>query len=53
MGLQPFEAPDPLPPIEEDEVKLVCWMAIAPHEEQDTDGDRPSLISQVSADSFG
>lgn len=34
LGLQPFEAPDPLPPIEEDEVKLVCWMVVAPEEEQ-------------------
>jgi hypothetical protein len=52
LGLQPFEAPDPLPPIEEDEVKLVCWMVVAPHEEQDTEEDRPSLISQMSVDSF-
>ncbi len=28
LGLQPFRAPDPLPPITEDEVFLVCWMAI-------------------------
>jgi hypothetical protein len=28
LGLQPFRAPDPLPPITEDEVRLVCWMAI-------------------------
>lgn len=30
LGLQPYEAPDPLPPIKEDEVKLVCWMVVAP-----------------------
>jgi hypothetical protein len=28
IGLQPFEAPDPLPPIERDDVYLVAWMAI-------------------------
>jgi hypothetical protein len=51
LGLQPFEAPDPLPPIEEDEVKLICWMAIAPDEsEQDRN---TGLMSQVSVDSFG
>jgi superfamily II DNA/RNA helicase len=30
LGLQPYESPDPLPPIEEEEIKLVCWMAVAP-----------------------
>lgn len=49
LGLQPFEAPDPLSPIEEDEVKLVCWMAIAPREDQDG-RDRPQLMSQVTFD---
>lgn len=28
LGLQPFVAPQPLPVIQEDEVQLVCWMAI-------------------------
>lgn len=28
LGLQPFVAPDPLPVIDEDEVHLVCWMAV-------------------------
>ncbi len=28
LGLKPFEAPEPLPPIDMDEVSLVCWMAI-------------------------
>lgn len=28
IGLEPFEAPDPLPPIEPDDVHLICWMAI-------------------------
>jgi len=46
LGLQPFEAPDPLPPIEEDEVKLICWMVIAPpvHEENNSVS---GLTSQV------
>jgi len=28
LGLHPFVPPEPLPPIEEDDVRLVCWMAI-------------------------
>jgi hypothetical protein len=28
IGLEPFQPPEPLPPIREDEVHLVCWMAI-------------------------
>lgn len=28
QGLQPFKAPDPLPPIDEDEVRLVVWLAV-------------------------
>lgn len=28
LGLKPFEAPEPLPPIEMNEVSLVCWMAV-------------------------
>jgi len=28
MGLQPFRPPDPLPPIDEDQVRLVCWMGV-------------------------
>ena len=28
LGLQPFIAPEPLPPIKENEIKLVCWLAI-------------------------
>jgi len=28
IGAQPFQAPEPLPPIEMDEVHLVCWLAI-------------------------
>lgn len=28
LGLQPFQAPDPLPIIDKDEVKLICWMAV-------------------------
>jgi hypothetical protein len=50
LGLQPYEAPDPLPQLEEkDEVKLVCWMAVAPEDGRDED-DRPSLMSQVTID---
>jgi hypothetical protein len=28
LGLQPFVQPDPLPVIEEDEIVLICWMAV-------------------------
>ena len=28
QGLQPFRAPDPLPPIDEDEVRLVVWLGV-------------------------
>lgn len=28
LGLEPFQAPEPLPPISPDEVHLICWMAI-------------------------
>ena len=50
LGLQPFEAPDPLPPIEEDEVKLICWVVVAPEEQAEND-DRPQLMSQVTFES--
>ena len=29
LALEPFIPPDPLPPIDEDEVQLVCWMAVS------------------------
>jgi hypothetical protein len=50
LGLQPFEAPDPLPPIEEDEVKLVCWMVIAPETEPEEEESGPKLMSQMTFD---
>ena len=28
IGVEPHHAPDPLPPIETDDVNLVCWMAL-------------------------
>jgi len=28
LGLKPYEAPDPLPPIDINEVDLICWMAV-------------------------
>lgn len=30
VGLEPFREPAALPPIEKDEIELVCWMAIVP-----------------------
>jgi hypothetical protein len=28
LGLEPFNAPEPLPPIEEQDIRLICWMAV-------------------------
>jgi len=28
LGLQPWKAPEPLPPIDEDDIVLVVWMAV-------------------------
>lgn len=28
LGLQPFESPEPLDPIDKEEIQLICWMAI-------------------------
>ena len=30
LGLEPYQAPEPLPDITEDDVNLICWMAIVP-----------------------
>jgi hypothetical protein len=48
LGLQPFEAPEPLPPIQKDEVKLVCWMVVAPEEHEDEKQSSSGLISQMT-----
>lgn len=32
LGMRPFKAPEPLPRIEDDQIKLVCWMAIQKEE---------------------
>jgi hypothetical protein len=29
LGLKPYQAPEPLPPIELDEVSIVCWMSVS------------------------
>jgi hypothetical protein len=28
LGLQPYRAPEPLPPIEPGDIRLICWMAL-------------------------
>ena len=28
VGIEPFQAPEPLPPIDIDNIDLICWMAI-------------------------
>jgi hypothetical protein len=30
LGVEPFEPPQPLPPVDPSEVNLVCWMALSP-----------------------
>ncbi len=35
MGLEPFQAPAPLPVIRVEEIHLVCWMAV---ESEDQNG---------------
>ena len=32
LGLQPYQAPEPLPVIDEEEVQLVCWMGVSAQE---------------------
>ena len=32
-GLEPTELLSPLPPIDQDEIKLLCWMGIEPEGE--------------------
>ena len=34
IGVEPYQAPDPLPPIEPDEIHLICWMAIEAEADQ-------------------
>ena len=29
LGLQPYKPPAPLPPIEEEDIELVCWMSVS------------------------
>jgi hypothetical protein len=36
MGLEPFQAPDPLPPIQPEEIHLICWLAIEKEERGST-----------------
>lgn len=35
LGLEPFEAPGAKPQIQPDEIKLICWMAVAPEEQEE------------------
>lgn len=48
LGLQPYDAPDPLPPIDSEEVKLVCWMIVAPETDQEEHDNNSGLVSQVT-----
>ena len=50
LGLQPYEAPDPLNPIDEEEVKLVAWMVIVPtdNEGRAIRGESADLLSQTT-----
>ena len=29
-GLEPLEPPSPLPPIQREDIELICWMALEP-----------------------
>lgn len=33
LGLQPFQPPEPLPVIDEDEIRLICWMGVCKENE--------------------
>lgn len=46
LGLQPYDAPEPLPPIQQKEVKLVCWLAVAPKQDETDEDGGISLVSQ-------
>jgi len=41
LGLRPFNPPPPLPPIEVDDIHLVCWLAV----EAESEADRERRIS--------
>lgn len=46
LGLQPFDAPDPLPVIREEEIMLVWWMAVAPiPDDEDEEESGPTFLS--------
>lgn len=30
LGLQPYEPPEPLPPVAESDINLICWLAVSP-----------------------
>ena len=30
LGLKPYDPPEPLPPIDSEQIKLVCWMTVSP-----------------------
>ena len=38
IGAEPFRPPDPLPPIEREEIHLITWMAIEPERAEDAGG---------------
>ncbi|MGH7556729.1 MAG: hypothetical protein ACREMD_02900, partial [Gemmatimonadota bacterium] len=40
LGLQPFKAPEALDPIDEQEIKLVCWMVVTAGSEKGKDSFR-------------
>lgn len=42
LGLRPFEPPAPLPPIEVDDVRLICWLAIEAESGTEREGDAES-----------
>ena len=39
LGLQPSPPPEPLPEITEDDVHLICWLAIVPADPPQEEGE--------------
>jgi hypothetical protein len=43
LGLEPFKPAPPLPPIEEDEIRLICWLSLETGRQNERDEREPGL----------
>jgi hypothetical protein len=43
LGLEPFAPAPPLPPIEEDEIRLICWLSLETGRQNERDEREPGL----------